>query len=230
MLKIVKPSTQELLQAFAGDFNRYASDVIKRKGHFELVLTGGTLGIKVLEELRKLDLPWAKVSFQFGDERFVGLSDSDRNEHQALAAWPELARLDLHRYPEAGADLESARRKLADDFESRFGTLSAVSPAFDLVILGMGPDGHVASLFPGHSYPQQWIVSESDSPKPPAERLSLSYQALNSSTEVWFLAAGSEKAEAVRCGMKDDCELPVAKVKGHSQTRWYLDSELSDAL
>lgn len=227
---IVRNSTTELLEAFAKDFKNYVSDLLQHKDTIEIVLTGGTLGIQVLRHISKLPLPWQRLSFQFGDERFVGLKDSERNEFQALLAWPELSELKLHRYPDSGVDLESARELQTSNFEMRLGKLPELDQAFDLVILGMGPDGHVASLFPGHNYGESWVVSESDSPKPPSQRLSLSFQALNKSAEVWFLASGKEKADAVRCGMSKECELPVAKVRGKTQTRWYLDSELSDAL
>jgi 6-phosphogluconolactonase len=95
----------------------------------------------------------------------------------------------------------------------------------------MGPDGHVASLFPGHLHEVKWIVSEPESPKPPAERLSFSYQALNRSRTVFFLASGSAKAEVAKCAINDfDCDLPAAKVKGLELTRWYVDQEISRAL
>jgi 6-phosphogluconolactonase len=94
----------------------------------------------------------------------------------------------------------------------------------------MGPDGHLASLFPGRVHPEAWIVSETDSPKPPSQRLSFSYQALNRSKRVWFLVSGAEKAEPVRCALLGDCDLPVAQVLGIEETVWFMDSELSRAL
>jgi 6-phosphogluconolactonase len=95
----------------------------------------------------------------------------------------------------------------------------------------MGPDGHVASLFPGHQHELGWIVSEQQSPKPPAERLSFSYQALNRSRAVFFLASGSAKAEVAKCAISDaECDLPAAKVRGLELTRWYVDQEISRAL
>jgi len=92
----------------------------------------------------------------------------------------------------------------------------------------MGPDGHIASLFPGVKHEDAWVVSEDNSPKPPSERLSFSYQALNNSERVWFLVAGAGKADALRSVYAG--QLPASKVQGLSETRWYLDKEISDAL
>jgi 6-phosphogluconolactonase len=102
---------------------------------------------------------------------------------------------------------------------------------FDVLILGMGPDGHVASLFPGHQQQHNWIIAENDSPKPPAQRLSFSFEALNRARNVVFLASGNSKAEVARCAIKDsDCDLPAAKVKGLELTSWYVDQEISREL
>jgi 6-phosphogluconolactonase len=116
------------------------------------------------------------------------------------------------------------------EFTLRFGEVTDSNPVFDLAIVGFGPDGHVASLFPGRETGENWIVSESNSPKPPTERLSLSYKALNRASHMWFLAAGKPKAEVVRCALGGQCDLPLAKVSGQTSTVWYLDRELSDEL
>jgi 6-phosphogluconolactonase len=111
--------------------------------------------------------------------------------------------------------------------------LGDTSPQFDIVLLGMGSDGHVASLFPGSdaTVVTDLVSVEKNSPKAPAERISLSIQALSSATEVWFLVSGSDKANAVK-RVFDNEDLPAAKVTGKKLTRWYLDaqaaSELSD--
>ncbi|MFM1779291.1 MAG: 6-phosphogluconolactonase [Actinomycetota bacterium] len=230
MKTITEETVSELLKSFASDFEKLAHETLSHKDTFEVVLTGGTLGIRVLGEIAKLDLPWRRISFQFGDERFVALTHPDRNEFQAISLWPELANMNLHRFPDANSSLEVARSEFDHAVSLRLGELDNPNPVFDLVILGMGPDGHVASLFPGRNYPKTWIVSEGASPKPPSERLSFSYEALNKASEVWFLASGAEKAEAVRCGISSNCDLPLAKIRGREMTRWYLDSALNDAL
>lgn len=194
-----------------------------------VLLTGGTLGIQLLQELSQLDLDLARVQFYFGDERFVGLQDPDRNEAQGLAVWPELAS-SLHRFPEPDQDLEQARIFMNTQMTQDLGALDGAGSTFDLVILGMGPDGHVASLFPEVQHSDDWIVSEASSPKPPSARLSFSYQALNRSREVWFLVSGESKAAAVRCALGAACDLPAGKVKGLEKTLWFMDQELRRAL
>ena len=167
------------------------------------------------------------IHFIFGDERYVPRGHADRNEQQALAAFPGL-QSHLIRYPEASEDLEAAKRSFSLELENFLGPIDNPSRQIDLTILGMGPDGHIASLFPGVKHEGAWIVSEANSPKPPSERLSFSYQALNNSERVWFLVAGAGKADALRSVYAG--QLPASKVQGLSETRWYLDKEISDAL
>jgi len=218
------------LQA-AKDIENLIAQAISDRGRARLVITGGTLGIKILEDLRSLNLDLSKLDVFFGDERFVALDHADRNEHQGLTAWPELANANLHRFPASNVALAEAASSFNDHIEKLFGPLEAQGPVFDVLILGMGPDGHVASLFPGHQQKRSWIIAESDSPKPPAQRLSFSYEALNRARTVVFLASGRAKAEVARCAIKDnECDLPAAKVKGLELTRWYVDQEISREL
>lgn len=213
-----------------------AADRLRRKlqeprpgDGMRILLTGGTLGIQLLQDLSRLDLDLADVQFFFGDERFVELNDSDRNEAQGLAVWPALAS-HLHRYPEPNQDLEQASVFMNTQLNQDLGPLDGSGSCFDLVILGMGPDGHVASLFRGAQHEPNWIVSEANSPKAPSQRLSFSYEALNRSAEVWFLVSGEGKAEAVRCALGDSCDLPAGRVRGLKTTRWFMDQELKRAL
>jgi 6-phosphogluconolactonase len=201
----------------------------RRASSMRVLLTGGTLGIQLLEELSRLDLELDGVQFYFGDERFVGLEDKERNEAQGLAVWPELAK-HLRRFPEADQDLEQARVLFDTQLTQDLGPLDAPGACFDVVILGMGPDGHVASIFPGAQHEANWIVAEHNSPKPPAMRLSFSYEALNRAGEVWFLVSGEAKADAVRCALTESCDLPAGKVKGLNSTLWFMDQELRRAL
>lgn len=137
----------------------------------------------------------------------------------------------LYRFPDTSSPLDSAAQAFDRQVERLLGPITDKTAAFDVVILGMGPDGHVASLFPGHQHRVSWIVSESNSPKPPLERLSFSYQALNRSKAVFFLASGGSKTEVARCAINDsECDLPAAKAKGLELTRWYVDQEISRAL
>jgi 6-phosphogluconolactonase len=215
----------------AGDVSKLLKNAIAERGTARLLLTGGTLGIKILTDLSRQGLDLSKLEVFFGDERFVALDHADRNEQQGLDVWPQLANSVFHRFPANGRPLAAAAEAFDAEVTALLGPISGGSAVFDVVILGMGPDGHVASLFPGHEHEVSWIVAETASPKPPAERLSFSYQALNRARAVFFLAAGSAKAEVASCAIRDaDCDLPAAKVKGLELTRWYVDQEISRAL
>ncbi|HEY7854213.1 MAG TPA: 6-phosphogluconolactonase [Aquiluna sp.] len=214
-----------LIDAASQDFAELANQLLASKKQIRVLLTGGTLGIEFIAQLGKLDLDFSRIWLMFSDERFVALNHPDRNEQQGISAWPELAN-HLVRFPGPEMTLLSAR----DVAESEIKQLDLEHTSFDLTVLGMGPDAHVASLFPGHEAKGEWVIAEPDSPKPPSERLSLSYQALNRSERVWFLAAGESKIWAVSQSLRADSGLPAARVRGISETVWYLDSEITDAL
>lgn len=224
-------NNQELTAKAAQDAEQILLEAIAERGKARLVITGGTLGIQILSDLRKLGLPLEKIEIMVGDERFVPLDHADRNEYQALEAWPELANFNLRRFPATGRPVDAAADAMSLELEAEFGDIESPLPCFDLVLLGMGPDGHVASLFPDKSHAVSWVVAEHASPKPPSQRLSLSYGALNRSRAVFFLASGEAKREAAQCAIaKADCDLPAAMVSGLELTRWYVDSEISRGL
>ena len=199
---------------------------------FRLVLTGGTLGIALLEQMQQLFVNPTGLDIYWGDERWVDLDHPDRNEFQALTAWPLLKNANLHRFGAPNTqNLAIAAAEMNAEYESSLEGNSNFS--FDLVLLGVGPDGHVASLFPGHTRNQYpWVVFETDSPKPPPQRLSFSYAALNASQRVWFLAAGEAKAEVAAAAIlgEQDSQLPCARVKGVQETVWFIDAAISSRI
>lgn len=221
----------ELTATAAEAVSALISKTMEEQPRVRMVLTGGTLGIQILRDLAHLGLPMEALDIYWGDERFVDLEDSDRNEAQALEAWPDLSKARLFRFPAVGQTLQGAADQMNEIIENELGPVHSVGAVFDILILGMGPDGHVASLFPGHLQQKAWIVPEPDSPKPPKGRLSFSFEALNRSSHVIFLASGESKAKAVSCVLEnEECDLPAAKVSGLSTTTWFLDKELSRAL
>jgi 6-phosphogluconolactonase len=221
----------ELTAQAAIDIAELIQQAISERGVARLALTGGTLGIQILADLARQGIDLEKIDIFFGDERFVALDHADRNEHQGLIAWPELATSRLHRFPAPELDLAQAADVFNSAITEMFGPLGSETAVFDVVILGMGPDGHVASLFPGHEHERRWIIAEKDSPKPPSQRLTFSYEALNRARAVMFLASGSAKAKVAKCAIEDSaCDLPAAKVKGTEITRWYVDQEISREL
>lgn len=199
------------------------------KEFFTLVVTGGGLGIRTLQELgRKIKDP-SKLRIIFCDERYVDANSNERNEAQAIAVWPAIVSSHLIRYPEPEQSITAAARSFSASVAAIFGDVSDAKVVFDLVLLGVGEDGHIASLFPGVKHSSDWVVAESNSPKPPKERLSLSYEALNKTERVWFVVGGKSKASAVR-SIREGSDLPAQKVRGKIETIWWLDAELSDEL
>ena len=205
-----------------------------------VALTGGTIAGTVHQALARLaphsEVDWADVVWWWGDERFVAADDSERNAKQVRAELLDtLEGLDpanVHEVPALGdvADVAAAASAYADELRAH-GT-----DAFDVVMLGMGPDGHVASLFPG--YPQLEVTGEiavpvTDSPKPPPERVSLTFESLNRTREVWFLVSGSGKADAVAAALGPDGtvrDTPARGVLGRRATVWFLDQDAAGSL
>lgn len=196
-------------------------ELLVSQSEVNLVVTGGTVGILTLAKLRELSVDWSKVQVWWGDERFVEKSSADRNELQARNALFNhitIPEKNLHPFPasDEGLDLDAAR----DAFRE---VVRGV--AFDILLLGIGPDGHIASLFPGKSAKGELVVAEHDSPKPPPQRLSLSYEAINSAKQVWFTVAGADKQDAVATAFGDaPTSLPVGRVHGVEKTVWFVDA------
>lgn len=202
-------------------------DLLSAKDEVHVSITGGTVGIATLAAIanhsRLGEIDFDRVHFWWGDERFVDSDSDDRNANQAHKAL--LSKIDatrVHEFPAAdeGLDLEDAAQEFADHVD-------LVKPHFDITLLGMGPDGHVCSLFPGKAIPQPGaqIIAEADSPKPPAQRLSFTYEAVNASDEVWFVVAGGDKADAVAVAFSDEAEtLPVGRIKAQKRTEWFIDA------
>lgn len=209
--------------------------LLEIKSEVHIAITGGTLGIASLAavaahpELNSVD--WPRVHIWWGDERFVESNSSDRNALQAKNALLHLIpSAILHEFPSAdgGAEVEVAAQAFSTEVARYF---VAGQPRFDITLLGMGPDGHVASLFPGKATPPigASVIAVLESPKPPPQRLSFTYEALNTSEEVWFLVAGREKAEATASSANSE-ELPAGNVKGKTKTIWFVDEAAASLL
>lgn len=207
------------------------------RGVASVVLTGGGIATAMYQALR--DSPardavnWPNVEIWWGDERFLPGGHPDRNEVQARAALLDSLPLDptrVHPMPPSdgpdGDDPEGAAARYAEELLAAApGT--APLPHFDVVLLGVGPDGHVASVFPEHpaAYENRPVAAVRGSPKPPPTRITLTLPALNTGEEVWLIAAGAEKASAVGMALAGagPVQLPAAGVRGVARTLWLLD-------
>ncbi len=238
----VHPGPEELATAVAAELLELLARIQESGREPAIVLTGGTVADRIHRAVAtapaRAGVDWSSVHVWWGDERFVASGDSDRNETQARAALLDQVPLKPgHVHPMAAADAAPGVEHAAADYARELGEAAggAVSPVFDLVMLGVGEDGHVASLFPGHAglAAPGVTVGVHDSPKPPPERVSLTFQALNRAREVWFVAAGEGKAWAVRQAHHtgdDVSDVPARGVRGLERTRWWLDAAAASRL
>jgi 6-phosphogluconolactonase len=198
-------------------------------GDASVVLTGGRVAAKVLRAVRELPasaaIDWSRVDLWWGDERFLPSGDPDRNETQAREALLDKIPLDparVHAMPASdgpdGDDAVAAAARYATELGG--GSL----PRFDVLMLGVGEDGHVASLFPGHPGLDATgsAAAVFDSPKPPPTRVTLTFDTIRSADEVWLIAAGPDKAAPIGA-VHSGGALPAARAAGVRKTLWLLD-------
>ena len=233
----VHESPEALATAVAGALLARLADAQARGREPQIALTGGTVADAVHHELARLsggsssEVDWQRVVFWWGDERFVPADSPDRNALAARRAFLDVVGADPAKVHETGS---------TDDFSSVADAAAAYgeelrahgSGLFDIVLLGVGPDGHVASLFPGHpaaGVDDRVAVAVTDSPKPPPERVSLTLPALNRTRATWLVVSGSEKAGAVATALGGG-DVPAAQVHGGEETVWFLDRAAASAL
>lgn len=196
---------------------------LKLKNQYHLVLTGGTLGIQISEalvnEFNADPDGFTGLHIWWSDERFVPADSVERNAfpfHKTVVN----SKIVIHQV--LASDVAKSIEESVSDYE-----LALENVDIDLNILGLGPDGHVASLFPGVADidDQRRIFAITDSPKPPPARVSFTMSTINSAQEVWIVAAGESKAEAVTKIIEGDLSIPASYVRGHSHTRLIVDTE-----
>jgi len=210
------------------------------RGQADIVLTGGSMGSALLVSLgaspAKDAINWRYVNLWWGDERFLPAGDPERNETQAREALLDAVPLDpsrVHPMPATdgpdGADVEAAAARYARELAEAAPRGRDV-PEFDVLMLGVGPDAHVASLFPGHPALHERDMSTiavRGAPKPPPLRVSMTFPSLCAARDVWFLVSGGDKAGAVGLALSGAGQLqaPAAGVTGLRSTTWLLDRD-----
>jgi 6-phosphogluconolactonase len=236
---LVHRDPQELAAAVAARLLTRLVDVQSARGEASLVLTGGSIARGVLEAVR--DSPargavdWRRLDLWWGDERFLPSGDPERNETSARAALLDAVPLDparVHPMPPSdgpdGDDPEAAAARYAEELAKAARPEDhADAPAFDVCLLGVGPDGHIASLFPGMPalYDDRTAVAVRGAPKPPPTRISLTLPVIQGAREVWAVVAGEDKAAAVTMALSGagPTQLPAAGAAGRDRTLWLLD-------
>lgn len=236
---LVHRDAEELAAAVAARLLTRLVDLQAAQGEASLVLTGGSIAARTLAAVASSPargaVDWRRLDVWWGDERFLPAGDPQRNETQARAALLDavpLERARVHPMPASdgpdGPDPEAAAQRYADELARAARPEDhGPTPAFDVLLLGIGPDGHIASLFPGMPalYDERPVVAVRGAPKPPPTRLSLTLPTIHAAKEVWVVAAGEEKRRAVTLALSGagETQVPAAAARGSRRTLWLLD-------
>jgi 6-phosphogluconolactonase len=238
---VVHRDKELMAQAAAARLITKIVDAQASRGYASVVLTGGRNGNGLLTALAAAPardaIDWGRLDLWWGDERYLPGGDPDRNDTQARAALLDSVPLDparVHPMPASdgpyGADVDAAAEAYAAELAKAAGPENHGSvPTFDVLMLGVGPDTHVASLFPelpAVRETERTVVGVHGAPKPPPTRISLTLPAIRSAREVWLLAAGEDKAQAAAIALSGAGEIqaPAAGAYGRSRTLWLLDA------
>jgi 6-phosphogluconolactonase len=233
---VISPDPASLADAVAARFLNRVAKRVEEGALAHISLTGGTMGSAVLAAAarspRRDRIDWSRVHFWWSDERFVPRADADRNEKQAREAL-----LDALDIPEAnihaiaasdeGIDLDAAAQRYADELAG-FAGEEGSWPAFDVCFLGVGPDAHIASLFPDRPeilITDRAVIAVRNSPKPPPDRVSMTRPVINGSKRVWMVMSGSDKASALGLALAGAsyASVPAAGAKGRKRTVFFVD-------
>jgi len=219
-------TTAELEAAAVQAIQLAAQQSISHRGQFHIVLAGGTTPRKIYETLRSADTDWSSWHVYFGDERCLPPDHAERNSRMAELAWLNhvgIPAAQIHVIEaERGAELAASRyTKIVDRIEQ-----------FDLVLLGLGEDGHTASLFPhhdpGNTPDAPAVLAVHDAPKPPPERVSLSAFRLGAARRIMFLVTGEAKRQAVQ-DWRNGMDIPAAAIKPAGGVDIYLEAGLLES-
>jgi 6-phosphogluconolactonase len=223
--EVIVDSAPELPGRLAPRLLEEARRAQAERGFFAMALPGGSVADIFFPRLAQLPLDWSRTAFFWGDERAVPASDPQSNYGKARALWLEPAKVpaaSVHPMPADATDLDGSAAAYADVMVRVLGT----PPRLDLVLLGVGPDGHVCSLFPGHRLLREERLSVAaleDSPKPPPRRLTLTLPTLAAADLVVVAAMGPSKAAAVRAALHDPASpLPLALVTRRARRALFL--------
>jgi 6-phosphogluconolactonase len=233
---VILGSAELLAAAAAARLVTALVDAQAAYGDASVVLTGGRAGGAVLRAVRTSPardaVDWARVDVWWGDERWLPAGDAERNDKQAedaLLSHVPVDRARVHPFPASSDGLSPQDAAVA-----YAGVLApdGVLPRIDVLMLGVGEEGHVASIFPDSAATRATAFVEPvfDCPKPPPTRLTLTFPAITTATEVWLMATGDGKADAVAEALAGQTGIPAGAVSGTAHTRWLLDTAAASKL
>ncbi|KAG0048043.1 suppressor of los1-1 [Gryganskiella cystojenkinii] len=229
------PDVAALSQGLAKYVAKLSNESIKRHGKFTIALSGGSLPKQLADIAKNHTIDFAHWHVFFADERCVPLDHEDSNyllaKTNLFDLVPSLPREQIYTID---PDLVDDPAEAAEDYISQlakvFATKDSVRfPVFDLILLGVGPDGHTCSLFPGHELLQErtaWCASISDSPKPPSSRITLTLPVVNHAHHIAFVAAGAGKQDMLHQILDTHGDLPAQLVHptATGTLSWFLDN------
>ncbi|KAF9229678.1 6-phosphogluconolactonase [Gyrodon lividus] len=232
------PSSAKLSEALASFIIKAQKESVEKKGRFTVALSGGSLPKQLKELVSDPAVKWDKWQVFYADERVVPLDHPDSNHN--------LCKTELFQHvPIPPGNIHSLDPSLLDDLEELADAYekelirefaqkdSARFPVFDLILLGVGPDGHTCSLFPGHELlleSDRWVAHLDDSPKPPPQRITFTLPVLNHASRVVFVATGEGKIDMLPLILdKPEYKLPASLIKpAHpGQVYWFVDDAAS---
>jgi len=213
----------DLLQLASARVAQIANDAVCARGIFHCVLAGGETPRALYAQLKNIQTNWSLWRFWFGDERCLADGDSGRNSTMVQSAL-------FDHIPVSNDQIEQIPGELgAEAAASIYSQKLATAPVFDLVLLGLGEDGHIASLFPGNDIGAEEsspdVLAVFDAPKPPPERVSLGIKRLLRSRQIVFIAAGNSKRTAVK-SLQNGEAIPASALLGHKSAELLFSAEL----
>ncbi|GHD40097.1 6-phosphogluconolactonase [Mycetocola manganoxydans] len=235
---LVHADSDALAASMTARFLTKSVDLLDENDRINVVLEGGRVALKVLAAINaspaRDSVDWERVHFWWGDERWLPAGDPERNDRkarEALLDHIEIPGENIHSCPasDGGLDLDAAAAAYAAELAEHADGEGNL-PRFDITFLGVGPDGHTASLFPDRKEVLErdaTVVAVRNSPKPPAERISLTRPAINSSHRIWVSLSGADKASVLGLALAGAAytEVPIAGMKGRKRTVFFVDAD-----
>jgi 6-phosphogluconolactonase len=235
---LVHPDKQSLGASVAARFITKIIDVLDEQERADIAISGGSVSTLVLAAIAaspaRDSVDWSKVHVWWVDERWVPAGDADRNDTGTRSDFFDHVAIPAENiHPMAASDAGLSIQDAADRYADEMAAAApdeAIAPRFDITLLGVGPDGHTASLFP--EFPQlavrdKAVVTVDDSPKPPPQRLSLTFPVINASQRVWVILSGAEKASVLGLALAGASveDVPVGGVQGRKRTVFFVDED-----